>query len=331
MQCCFAQHTSTVEEPESLKKAPHSFIFYRGKVGPFVRELVTNLRLVFEPYTASKLKPTKKNVLKDFVSVAGPLGVTHFMVFSRTELGLNMRLIRLPRGPTLTFRVHEYTINRDIVSSLKRPHVNRKLYLHFPLMIINGMKSSEEHLKLTQIAFQHMLPSINVNTVKLKNIRRCVLLTYDKETKMIQFRHYAIKVVPTGVSKSAKKLLRRKVPDLGRYKDISDYFIKPENLSESEYEGDGAADEVELPQNILIECGPRMKLELLKIEDGMCDGSVLYHAYIKKTPEEIAEIEERRAKKKKLKEQRRIEQELNVKRKQEIKKVHFAETAVKAE
>lgn len=32
----------------------------------------------------------KKNVLKDFVTVAGPLGVTHFMIFSKTQSGINM-------------------------------------------------------------------------------------------------------------------------------------------------------------------------------------------------------------------------------------------------
>lgn len=32
----------------------------------------------------------KKNVLKDFVAVAGPLGVTHFMIFNKTPTSVNM-------------------------------------------------------------------------------------------------------------------------------------------------------------------------------------------------------------------------------------------------
>lgn len=32
----------------------------------------------------------KKNVLKDFVTIAGPLGVTHFMIFSKTQSTINM-------------------------------------------------------------------------------------------------------------------------------------------------------------------------------------------------------------------------------------------------
>lgn len=72
---------------------------------------------------------TKKNVLKDFVAVAGPLGVTHFIIFGKTSTNVNMvsshntglvfftisasltrlsflqRVARLPKGPTLHFRV----------------------------------------------------------------------------------------------------------------------------------------------------------------------------------------------------------------------------------
>jgi ribosome biogenesis protein SSF1/2 len=63
-----------------------------------------------------------------------------------------------------------------------------------------------------------------------------------------------------------------------------------------------------------------MTLELVKIEDGLCDGEVLYHTYISKTSDEIAELRKRTTEKKHLKEQRKHEQEENVKRKQEEKK-----------
>ena len=66
----------------------------------------------------------------------------------------------------------------------------------------------------------------------------------------------------------------------------------------------------------LTEIGPRMTLELVKIEEGLCDGEVLYHTYISKTSEEINELRQRTAEKKRLKEQRKREQEANVERKQ---------------
>ena len=67
----------------------------------------------------------------------------------------------------------------------------------------------------------------------------------------------------------------------------------------------------------LTEIGPRMTMELVKIEDGLCDGEVLYHTYVSKTSEEVAELRKRTMEKKHLKEQRKREQEENVKRKQE--------------
>lgn len=78
-------------------------------------------------------------------------------------------------------------------------------------------------------------------------------------------------------------------------------------LSESEAEDD-PQNHVTLPQKIvsrgnietgkssirLSELGPRLTLQLIKIEDGLLDGEVLYHDIIHKTEEEKAEIAKRR-------------------------------------
>ena len=40
------------------------------------------------------------------------------------------------------------------------------------------------------------------------------------------FLHSSIKAVPMGMSRSTKKLLQSKVPNLGRYQDVSDFFLK---------------------------------------------------------------------------------------------------------
>ena len=42
----------------------------------------------------------------------------------------------------------------------------------------------------------------------------------------------------------------------------------------------------------LAEIGPRLKLRLVKIEEGICDGEVLYHEFLKKSPEEVQAIRE---------------------------------------
>ena len=55
----------------------------------------------------------QRNVLKDFVQVAGPLGVTHFIIISKTEDFINLRICRLPRGPTITFHVKAVSWERE--------------------------------------------------------------------------------------------------------------------------------------------------------------------------------------------------------------------------
>jgi ribosome biogenesis protein SSF1/2 len=55
-----------------------------------VRVLMRDIRRVMEPNTASRLRVRHRNVLRDFVSVAGPLHVSHFIVFSQTDLGTYM-------------------------------------------------------------------------------------------------------------------------------------------------------------------------------------------------------------------------------------------------
>ena len=69
-----------------------------------------------EPFTASGLKARPKNTIKDFVHVAGLLKVSHFCVFSKTNLGPYLKIARFPRGPTMSFRVTDYTLAREVVS-----------------------------------------------------------------------------------------------------------------------------------------------------------------------------------------------------------------------
>ena len=55
---------------------------------------------------------------------------------------------------------------------------------------------------------------------------------------------------------------------------------------------------------------------MVKVEEGACEGRVLFHQYVEKTIEEVKTQEELRAQKEQLKIKRRKEQEENVKRKE---------------
>ncbi|SMN18212.1 similar to Saccharomyces cerevisiae YHR066W SSF1 Constituent of 66S pre-ribosomal particles, required for ribosomal large subunit maturation [Maudiozyma saulgeensis] len=69
----------------------------------------------------------------------------------------------------------------------------------------------------------------------------------------------------------------------------------------------------------LTEVGPRLTLKLVKLEEGICSGKVLYHEYVHKTDAEIKKLEKRHLAKMRLKEERRKEQEANIARKKAVK------------
>merc|ERR1712129_556926 len=68
------------------------------------------------------------------------------------------------------------------------------------------------------------------------------------------------------------------------------------------------------------EIGARITMELVKIEELVNDGKVLYHRYVNKTEAEIRALQQRKDKDRKLKEERRVKQELNVQKREEVKK-----------
>src|SRR5690349_5872892 len=93
---------------KSIDRSPKSMVIRigAGEVGPSISQLVKDVRLVMAPGTASKLRERKGNKLRDFTTMCGPLGVTHLLLFSRSESGnTNLRMAITPRGPTLHFRV----------------------------------------------------------------------------------------------------------------------------------------------------------------------------------------------------------------------------------
>ncbi|XP_065829296.1 suppressor of SWI4 1 homolog [Oscarella lobularis] len=329
-----SQKTRAAQELEDLKP-PRSFVIHRGIVGKDIQQLVLDMRKVLEPNTASHLKVRQKNVLKDFVHVAGPLGVTHVVIFTKSETSINMKISRFPRGPTVTFRVLSYALMSDVLSSLKKPRTAPNQYKKPPMLIMNDFPTeTTKHMKLLATFMQNTFPTINVQHVKLSEIQRCVLMHYEEETGTIEYRHYNIRAVPVGISRQVGKLIKSRVPNLSRYEDISEYVLGG-NASESEFE-DAEDARVPLPQAMpgrgnatlqqsairLTEIGPRLCLQLVKIESGLCDGEVLFHQFVTKTKEEVKALREKKASLKRLKNQRRKQQEANVRKKAAVKEAH---------
>ena len=100
------------------------------------------------PYTASKLKETKRNTIKDFLSAAGLFGVSHMMMISHTEIANYMRIIKNPRGPTLSLKISNYSLARDVIKFVQETKKNSKIFTTTlqtaPLLIMNGFSSRPE-------------------------------------------------------------------------------------------------------------------------------------------------------------------------------------------
>ncbi|KAF4400207.1 hypothetical protein G4B88_019416 [Cannabis sativa] len=74
-------------------------------------------------------------IIKDFLNVAGPMCVTHFLILSKTPSAPYLRVARTPQGPILTFKIKEYSLDVDVVKSQLRPRCPHDLFTNLPLIL----------------------------------------------------------------------------------------------------------------------------------------------------------------------------------------------------
>lgn len=134
-------------------------------MSPAIALLVKDVRRTMEPHTATKLKERKGNKIRDFVMIAGQLLVTHLLVFSPSGGGgVNLRVGRIPRGPTLTFHVVGYSLVRDVLALQARPKSPGPEYLSSPLVVLNNF-TGDQSVTLVASVLQNMFPPIKVSKV----------------------------------------------------------------------------------------------------------------------------------------------------------------------
>ena len=328
------QKASDTADTSATDLPPRAFVFTKGKVPAKLKALVSDLKRVMSPNTASHLKAQKRNKLRDFVDVAGSLHVSFFLIVSATAKSAYLRLVRSPRGPTLTFKIDGYSLAADLAASVRRPYSpGHSIWQSAPMLVLSNFDKTIQHEALSATMLQNLFPTLNVATARLAAFRRVVLVHQlpESEGGGAQLRQYVIKAAPTGVSRGVKKLARAsKVPSLGRYGDVADFLTGGGFSSDSGGETDDE-EKAELPQDYhgrhakksqrvsikLQEVGPRLSLSLLKVEEGLCDGATLYHKFVQKSEEDAAETAAKIEARKALKEERKATQAANVQRKRE--------------
>ena len=104
---------------------------------------------------------------------------------------VNLRLIRLPRGPTLNFKILRYSLASDILRMARRPRSVGREFAEAPLvrlfsgilksedvassrlvlveqLILSGFGGEDKQLKLMTSVFQNLFPPIHVQTVNFR-------------------------------------------------------------------------------------------------------------------------------------------------------------------
>lgn len=274
---------------EEVVAGPRSMVVRRGRTSKSVTELVADLRRVMAPNTAERLKERAKAPLKDYVSAAEPLGVTHLLLMSQHDEKVALRLARLPAGPTLTFSVRDFQLARRVKAEQRRPFDTTASYLTSPLLVLNNFSRDVPHVKLMKVTLEAMFPAIDVAKVKLADCRRVVLCQLQ-EDDTVELRHYAIRA-KAAISKNLRRVVEGKPPDLSNLNDVADYLNEtyesdsdveaPAVVLPSDYVGKG--NKAHRPSTIrLAELGPRLTLHLAIVHTAVgSTGDVLYRAHSK--------------------------------------------------
>ncbi|WVW80066.1 hypothetical protein I302_102039 [Kwoniella bestiolae CBS 10118] len=270
-------HLKGPAKGETEENVPKSFVIKSGVVTKSITQLVRDTRKIMEPNTATRLRERPNARLRDYLTIAPSLKVTHLLAFTLTDAAnVHLRVARFPQGPTLTFRVNKYSLMKDLVNSSLR-NVGKSPggeYRNPPLLVMNSFQQPQNgpalpQLRLMSTMFQGLFPPIQVEKSALPTFRRVLLLSYSHQTGCISFRHFTITVRPHGVSRRVRKLLTttgtvkvsRKQPNLSNTEDIADYLLKRagseastaagyDSMSETEAsEGESDTNAVELPED----------------------------------------------------------------------------------
>lgn len=241
---------------EELAKIPRSMVIRLGSslANHSLTQLVKDFRNVMQPHTAINLRERKSNKLKDFLVMAGPLGVSDLFIFNQSEEsgGISLRIGKMPRGPTLQFKINTYSLMKDVRNILKHPKSVGKdapEMINPPLLVLNGflnkIAEADNHEKLMITVFQNLFPPIQPQSTKVSGIKRVLLLNKDPNTGAIDLRHYAINTKLVEETRNIKKLINshtnsKKLPNMAKSKDISDLVLDPYSVggitSDSEVE-----------------------------------------------------------------------------------------------
>lgn len=266
------KRTHVQPSEDALKGIPKSMVIRVGQTSlanNSLNQLVKDFRQIMQPHTAIRLKERKSNKLKDFVVMCGPLDVSHLFIFTQSEDtgNVSLKVAKTPNGPTITFKVQDYSLSKDIKKYLKKPKsLDKEDVLSPPLLVMNGFNNkfddeTDEKKKVEKIMvsmFQNIFPPLNPSRTQLNSIKRVFMINKDGKTGELSLRHYFIEIKDVEISKNLKNLfkaknhLNKKLPVLTEKQDISslilDHDIDP-YTSESEIDDEDPENIIKVVEN----------------------------------------------------------------------------------
>ena len=345
-------HKSLTEQ--EIDSVPKSMVIKRSTLPKELKLLLKNFRSLMYPFTAMKLKESKNMKIKELCKAAHNFGVKNLIMFS-SKMGKHyIRFSGTGKGPTFTFRIKSFILNKDLQAHIPRNKILNAEHLGIPLVMCKGFdgqplqtlssfqeekkgKASDlkKYLRVLNAQFKNLFPDLNVNKdADYENCRRVVLFLYNQQKGLFEVRNYYVKKTFSGMNKKIKKLLNdEKLMDFSKVNDVSDLFLA-NKMEVSDSDVDNLQTKLDVEQKAngeklktqvnvrLFEIGPRLTLELLKIEEDFLKGEVLYHSLVSKTDAEKQAQRDKITERGLLREKRRKEQEENVKRKELEKRNH---------
>ncbi|MES1902774.1 MAG: hypothetical protein MHPSP_001894, partial [Paramarteilia canceri] len=296
---CKLNAKSQIEKYEKwCTNQPNPCILMRGKYSESLKVLKNDIKNVFQPLTLIKSESFSQLSFKKIAESLSVVKATHLMVLSD---GLDcpiLRVARSPAGPTITFRIKNHAVSQDVRfmkpdASLEAKHFFTTSH---PFLITSNFNSELGHLKIASVLLQNMFPIFDIEESELKLFKRCAIFNYNEETQDIDFRHYLKKYfssiikTPLSSNDSISKLSGSGLIKMTDISDISDFVLKSsENNDKNEnLLSNNSTSTFESKYSLrLKEIGPRMKMEIMKIEEDFFDGKVLYHNEIKKSAKEM--------------------------------------------
>ena len=116
-------------------EVPKSLIMKRSVLTKDMKHFEQNLREMMYPFTALKFKENLKLKMKDILAATKNFGVANLMFLTSKEKGNYLKLLKVPCGPTITFKIEKYSLSKDLQKLILRNKTINCNQLGVPMVI----------------------------------------------------------------------------------------------------------------------------------------------------------------------------------------------------